>query len=221
MPIREGGFRHSFNPDTGTPLPRPFILEGEGKGRKGVALRPEAPPKVPTRPDIPGEPSEKDLLSIAWFKEFKGIESTSSVTKSPEISTLSEQVAKALGLKTGGGAYIRWVTGYKYNVLTGKMDIPIYEYKKVHPGILAQWESDKKATAAWANDPRKAMALARFFWKYGFKSDYYALKKWMVQRALAIRDEQKRAYYEWRSQEMANFNKFLDNWYRWRNATYR
>jgi len=217
---RSGRLTQRYNPDEATPLPRPFILDGEGKGVKPVALKPHAPPKIPDSLKNFGydtEISKKDLYSIKWFAEFKKIEQGGSVTRAPEVRKLSAGLAELLGLKGGKGVYIRWRTGWKYNVLTGKMDIPVYDYKKVHSGILDQW---KNGSPQWGNDPRKAMALARFFYKYGFRSDYYALKKWMVQRAKAIRDDQKRAYYDWYAKSYSAWQQQRDDWFRWRDQNY-
>ena len=204
---RSGSFLYKFDPDEATPLPRPFILEGENtRGVKPVSLKPQAPPKnpdtyLPTTPD--------GLYSTAWFAEFAKIEKSKRVTSNPQETYLSEGLAKSIGAGNKKGVYIRWVTGYKYNVLTGKQDIPVYEYERVPGAILDAW---RNGNPSWSTDPRKAMFLAKFFWKYGYAKDYRGLKKWMKQRANEIRADQQTQFNIWRNQQVAEYREYMGQW---------
>ena len=202
---RMGTFFHKYDPDEATPLPRPFILEGENeRGVKPVSLKPKAPPKnpdtyLPTTPD--------GLYSTAWFAEFAKVEAGASRKTVERYLTKKQAIAYGAGKKAG--LYVRWVTGYDYDPLTGNMSIPKHAYYRVPDNIMQQWGH---GDPSWNTDPRRAMALAKFFWKYGYRSDYYALKKWMKQRAHEIRSDQQTAFNMWRNEQVQNYQDYMSKW---------
>ena len=209
-----GRFTVPFNPDTNTPLPRPFILEGEGKGVKPVSMKPHAPPKKPKLPANPDDTlpqNPEDLYGIKWFKQFKAIEGKGRIGfGTVSLVKFSKKLAQSLlGSKATGGNYIRLQTGWKYNVLSGKMDIPVYQYERVSKAFIETW---KYGRPVWGADPKLALKFASQLYRYGLIKDYKSLKKWIIDTALRIRDDQKKAYYIWRNQQVNDYWAYVDKY---------
>jgi hypothetical protein len=207
---RKGRFTYQYNPDEGTPLPRPFLLDGMEKGAKSVDLKPFKPEKMEENPDkyLSREPG--DLYSIKWFKEFAKIEKGSRIGYGQvTLTKLSKGLAQSLlGSGATGGYYLRQQTGVRHNPLGGD-PIPVYNYVRVSKNFLDVWEN---GNPKWATDPKAALAFAKQLYTYGLTKDYKSLKKWMIATAMRIRDDQRYNYLIWRNQMVESWKAYRDKW---------
>ena len=215
---RTGSFQTEYDPDEAIPLPRPFRLSEGGRREKPLYPKGAKPQKAPRFPS--GEQALRDggfkYYPTDWLKDLPHIKKNIAQVKRG-WGWLDATVAKVVtgDAKAKAGMYTRTLKGYKYNVLSGKQDIPVYRYARVDDRVVDMVFNTKNYKA----DPKSLLIALRFLYRNKMMKAYYKMVEYARLWTSAINERLSAEAKSWIANydrevaaQMAAYQKYRDWW---------
>lgn len=192
---REGNFRIAFDPDWGRSVPRPFRLQGEGKGKQPIYPHGAKRPKKISVPTA-RQSSPLKLYPNGWLKNLPHLRKIKQRNAVVAPRLYSQAMARLITKKSKAraGWYIKVKVGSQWNSIFRRFD-PIYEWDWVPQEIYNALF--RGGTARYATDPKRLMPMLRFLYRYGYMKDYRIMVTLVKRRTAEIRRDAKAAWATW------------------------